>query len=264
MCSIYLINVGVNASHESKARSPIFNDNLSFVYVSIPDHAGTPYPPEMRPFVRDPDKLPTHSDPDWDNLTYGDDCLNPRASALINVTRGDILLFWGLLWQNNRQNNGNNWHGRGFTGERGWYLLGALRVEDIVERKQDINNLPAANCCRALKNAHSLNPLWHPGDRVFVGEINPSHSRLFEHAVDLGGCRCGGLIYSGAFTAADHTPFTHGNGRCWLCGLRTCRKMWDLNDAEQRGRAEIVRNAIRNVNRDFDLLEDAHCDPKCR
>jgi hypothetical protein len=25
-----------------------------------------------------------------------------------------------------------------------------------------------------------------------------------------------------------------------------------------------VRNAIRNVNRDFDLLEDAHCDPKCR
>jgi hypothetical protein len=42
----------------------------------------------------------THDDPDWTNLTYGDDCANGRAGSLKQVTEGDILLFWGMLWGN--------------------------------------------------------------------------------------------------------------------------------------------------------------------
>ncbi|MFH1719022.1 MAG: hypothetical protein ABIF19_16840 [Planctomycetota bacterium] len=156
MSSVYLVNVGTNATHKSKARSPIFGDG-SFVYVSYPDdNEIVEYSPNMRHFVRDPDEHRTHSDPDWDNSSYGDDCSNPRAYALKNVTPGDILLFWGLLWQKSRRNNGHNWHACGFTGEKGWYLLGTLRVEEIVEGGQHINQVTPQNRDRAHKTSISL------------------------------------------------------------------------------------------------------------
>lgn len=271
MCSIYLINVGANDSHASVARSPVFN-NLSFVYVSILDPAGTQYPPEMHPFVRAPDNRRTHSDPDWDKLTYGDVCSNRKAAALKNVTPGDILLFWGMLWQNNGENNGNNWHGCGFTGERGWYLLGALRVAEIVKRKQDIDNLAPPDKCRAIKNAHCLNRRWNAGDRVFLGEKDKKYSRLFDKAVELWVPKTeqkseskwkDSLLYK-ALRAADGRYLSLNGTPRWYSSLRTCRKMWvwDLNNDKQRERTEIVKKAIQKVNEDFDLLKDAHCDPK--
>ncbi|MFH1719023.1 MAG: hypothetical protein ABIF19_16845 [Planctomycetota bacterium] len=71
----------------------------------------------------------------------------------------------------------------------------------------------------------------------------------------------GGLIYI-AFTSADDN-LLHFKGRPrWYNSLRTCREMWDLNNAKQREKAEIVRDAIRRVNDDFDLLENAEFDPK--
>jgi len=57
------------------------------------------YPAACRPFIRTPTNS-THDDPDWPKLTYGDDCANGRAGNLRHVTEGDILLFWGLLWDN--------------------------------------------------------------------------------------------------------------------------------------------------------------------
>lgn len=263
MCSIYLINVGANTSHSTQARSPIFYDG-SFVYVSYvadpkKEMQCTKYPEKMIPFTNPrKDNLVTHNDPDWVNLTYGDVCSNRRAAALNNVDSGDILLFWSLLWQNNCSEwmsyvgkNGACW--KGFTGKRGWYLLGALRVKEIVKRKQHINNLAPADRCRALKNAHYLNGDIPQGNRIFVGERNRSHPGLFERAVDLEvrtpDC---GLVYQ-AFRAADGRHLSLNGTPRLFSSLRACRKMWDL---EQHRRAEIVRDAIQNVNNDLDLLED--------
>ena len=96
---IFLINIGANSAHSSVARSPRFS-NGSFIFVPFPNPGGNwirDYPSFCRPFVRTT-SLDTHDDPDWQNLTYGDDCANGRAASLQRVTEGDILLFWGMLW----------------------------------------------------------------------------------------------------------------------------------------------------------------------
>lgn len=127
MKSIYLVNVGANTTHQGKARSPIFADGR-WHFVSFPTAPGEPsqpYPETVRPYLRGKEINTTHADPCWEDHTYGDECANPRATALKTVRPGDMLLFWGLLWAH----RGGDWHG--FTGERGWYLLGVLRVQEI-------------------------------------------------------------------------------------------------------------------------------------
>src|SRR6266436_5248754 len=113
----------MNVSHRHQARSPIFADG-KFEFVSFPDHTNqTRYPAAVRSFVRRGIRT-THLDPDWENLTYGDCCQNPRAKALLSVETDDILLFWGLLWRIDDRRS-DIWGCR----HRGWYLLGALRVK---------------------------------------------------------------------------------------------------------------------------------------
>jgi hypothetical protein len=51
------------------------------------------------PCIRVRDDIKCHLDPDWDRLTYGDRCANPRAKSLLKAQKGDILLFWALLWK---------------------------------------------------------------------------------------------------------------------------------------------------------------------
>jgi len=225
----------------------------------------------MRPFVRAPDNRRTHCDPDWVNLTYGDVCSNRRAAALRNVERGDILLFWGMLWENNCSDrmscmgkNESCW--KEFTGKRGWYLLGALRVAEIVKTKQDIENLAPADQRSVLENAHCLNGRWLTGERVFLGEENKKHSRLFDKSVEFWVPKMeqkyesnkwkNSLLYRTCRAADGNCLSLKGSPR-WYSSLRPCRKMWDLNNSEQRERAEIVRDAIQKVNKDFDLLEGA-------
>ena len=127
MSRVFLINIGANSRHSSVARSPRFS-NGSFIFVPFPNAGGhwiRNYPRLCGPFVR-ATSLDTHDDPDWANLTYGDDCANGRARALKQVIHGDILLFWGMLWGN----RGNSWDD--FDGSYGWYLFGAFRVAEIV------------------------------------------------------------------------------------------------------------------------------------
>src|SRR5689334_98075 len=99
MSKVYLLNIGANTGHKAKARSPVFGDG-SFKFVSYPcsQDEGRTYPAEMRPFVHGEES--THLDPDWEALTYGDYCRNPRASALRDAKENDVLLFWALLWEN--------------------------------------------------------------------------------------------------------------------------------------------------------------------
>ena len=247
MSSVYLINIGANTSHSARARSPIFADG-SFVYVSFP--TPTPqrcgYSREALPFLRGVPPDHTHADPCWGDFTYGDDCRNPRASILRLVEKDDILLFWGLLWKN----GGRDW--TGFTGERGWYLLGAFRVEEIAADGQSVQEVSEQNRTRAARNPH-LRGRDHvkPGQRVFLGA--PRYSRRFARAVDLGVADPSGLLYS-AFTASDGNMLVHGGRPAWSSSLRSCRKMWNLSLPMDRARALRVRDAIVDAT-GFDLME---------
>lgn len=154
MSRVFLINIGSNSSHSAVARSPLFQDG-SFLFVPFPNAGGAwvrNYPRSCRPFVRT-SSLKTHDDPDWTNLTYGDDCANGRAGSLQQVAEGDILLFWGMLWGN----RGSSW--QHFDGSFGWYLFGALRVAEIIfwlicgfEPKQPNKSFycDPRNCCKKL------------------------------------------------------------------------------------------------------------------
>lgn len=247
MSAVYLINVGANSSHGGVARSPIF-DNGSFVYVSFPTDSVNrtqAYSGLALPFVRNPGACRTHADPDWAQLTYGDYCANPRAGALKRVEPEDILLFWGLLWSN----QGSDWSG--FTGERDWYLLGALRVEEVLRGGHPVSSLSQTAQARAALNAHlEGDDRLREDHRVFVGDLN--RSRLFSRAISLGVSVPDGLIYR-AFTAASGNALSFSRTPPWQSSLRSCRKMWNLEAAEDRARAELVREAISARN-DFDLL----------
>lgn len=251
MSSIYLINVGSNTSHSTRARSPIFADG-SFKYVSFPyaaeDESALPdYASEVRPFVR-MDRLvgwETHADPDWTNLTYGDICIRGRGGALKRVESGDTLLFWGLLWENRSM----DWSG--FTGRQGWYLLGAIRVQDIVADRASLARLAVRELARARANAHlDGGSALARGHRVFVGDL--ARSKRFEHAVDLGATERDGLLYR-AITAADGRALTHGGVPPWSSSLRACRRMWDLSNPQDRARAKLVQRAIGRHNA-YDLF----------
>lgn len=166
MSKIFLVNVGANTSDSSRARSPIFKAGR-FVYVPFSferrgNDGRRDYPAATRPFIHNMDGRTTHRDPDWDNYTYGDNCLNRRARALARARPGDILLFWGLLWDNTSK----RWDG--FTGEKGWYLLGAFRIQEVFvqgQRPRDSSTPYAAK--RAAKNAHFDRDILGKGGTCF-------------------------------------------------------------------------------------------------
>lgn len=250
MTSIYLINVGANMMHKDKARSPVFEDGR-WHYVSFPASADEPsqeYPGHVSCYLQSEDVKSTHADPSWADCTYGDNCSNPRAGALKKVQRGDILLFWGLLWRHRGQ---DDWHG--FTGERGWYLFGSFRVQEIVRPEQSVQSVRMENQDRARRNAHFMEAgeKLLPGHHVFLGDQD--HSRQLERAVDLEVTSLSGLIYQ-AFTSSQGALLTRDGRPSWNCSLRSCRKMWDLDDPVSRSRAQIVADAIKK-QADFDLLK---------
>lgn len=246
MSKVYLVNVGANSAHGATARSPIF-DNGSFVFVSFP-HSGTrgmrPYSATARPFVRGIDIHDTHNDPDWQNLTYGDGCDNPRASALRNVVEDDILLFWALLWRN----TGREWDT--FTGERQWCMIGALRVREILEAGQCPGDAKSSRIARAQRNVHFYRGELDLGNRVFIGCTR--YSRLFPVAVDLEVGKRSGLLYTTIRTATG-TALRLGAKPDWYSSLRSCRAVWDLTDPKSRALAHIARDRIYRKT-GYDLL----------
>lgn len=245
MSEIYLINVGANGAHRWLARSPRFSDG-TFVFVPFPWNGGRirQYPARCKPFVRT--SALTHDDPDWPNLTYGDDCSEGRAGNLRRVTEGDILLFWGLLWDN----SGTTWSD--FTDQKGWYLLGALRVSEILKEGQRPTNARPENVARARRNVHFINGPLPVGHRVFVGD--PQYSTLLSHAVDLEGDRHNGLVYRTMHDKNGNPLVLDDNARFYSY-LRTCRSMWDLTTTNHRRLARMVRDRIQRTN-EYDLLAD--------
>ena len=249
MSKIFLINVGANTSHSSLARSPIFGDN-TFIYIPFPhrdEREAKPYPIAARPFVNNVDTYETHSDPDWENLSYGDYCANARATALRQASYEDILLFWALLWRN----NGKTW--KTFTGKKGWYLIGALRIDEILKEGQKPQDATASNVQTAAQNAHFLNGrgVLEPHNFVFIG--SKSHSCLFPKAVEfLVDESESDLLFRTVRTAKGALLAPNGKPH-WSSATRTCRAVWNLDSAEQRSRAELVREAIFQKT-GFDLV----------
>lgn len=251
MSKVYLINVGANGKFSSKVRCPIFKDG-SFEFVSYHDpgaQSWKPYPANVHPFIRNlADFRETHLDPDWKNLTYGDFCSNPRASALRSVAEDDILLFWALLWEN----RGTTWEN--FTKRKSWYLIGALRVREILKPGQGPEAAKATRVARAAENAHFH---LHPGQRaldeghyVFIGCTK--RSGLFSKAIDLQVEKSDGLLYR-TIRSADGKMLSRGGQPKWYTSLRSCRLVWDLERPDQRVCAEVARNAILDET-GFDLL----------
>jgi hypothetical protein len=165
MPKIYLCNVGVNASHIGKGlQSPLFNDG-TFEFITIPElpplrNSLSPHlvryqdlkcfnqpakpltayiPPKLYDTV-------THYDPEFEQFTYGDECgRTPRSAALKKVQVGDWLFFIARLARYNEQINK-------FTGEVGFYLVGAIEVAEILA---DNGKIPSeADLIKFGHNAH--------------------------------------------------------------------------------------------------------------
>ncbi|MDI6807351.1 MAG: hypothetical protein QMD14_06155, partial [Candidatus Aenigmarchaeota archaeon] len=103
---IFIINVGVNASH-GKLKSPIFEDG-SFVFVPIPERRNptcTLLPTYRSLFANALEYIPesyydvrVHSDPEFETFTYGDyPTKKPRAALLKCIEKGDFLFFLARL-----------------------------------------------------------------------------------------------------------------------------------------------------------------------
>jgi hypothetical protein len=252
MASIYLLNVGANAS--SVARSPVFaNGSFVFVPFNVSDDLTQvrPYPEPCKEFVRPTfrDLEIAHDDPDWTNKTYGDCLIQSRSSNLRKVEAGDILLFWGRLWphagkggwsgfrQAQVRKVGNNYR-------TGAYLIGALRVRRKVRAKTtDLS----ADELRRLQVAIQYPPCYH--DVVFLGEDNPIYSGLFPKAVSLEENECpNGLLYR-CFRKEGGSEIERHN---WMGALRSCRKVLEA-DTNERTLA-LARAIYSSTEGRFDIL----------
>jgi hypothetical protein len=195
------------------------------------------------------ERIKCHLDPDWNRLTYGDRCGNPRAKSLLKVKERDILLFWALLWKTD--------HGGVVfdSGDRGWYLIGALRVEGILKSGERIDTLPRDARHRAAFNAHVVDGKVkeREGERVFVGSSDLRHSRRFATAVDLEVYRDGGLMHRVVRTA-DGKHVRWKESPRWNSVTRSCRAILDLENKHDSVLARYLASCIGEKNEGFDLI----------
>jgi hypothetical protein len=151
-----------------------------------------------------------------------------------------------MLWRH----SGAGWSG--FKEERGWYLLGALRIAEILPAGAHVNTLSKGARARALRNPHlSGRTRLDEGHYVFIGDA--ARSAIFTHAVPLETSKPDGLIYR-ACTSADGVALSLGTKPAWKSSLRCCRPMWQLDDRKARRRAKLVAVAISSRNA-YDLLD---------
>lgn len=252
MPKIYLINVGANTGHRSKARSPIFPKD-TWIYVPFPrkhsNEEGQPFPKETLSFVRVGRGIKCHLDPDWEGLTYGDCCKNWRAAALLKVQKGDILLFWALLWRTK--------HGVCIfkSHEEGWYLIGAMRVQKVLKNGEKLNTLPRVIRYRAGRNAHVYKGRVKRRDRerIFVGSRNRRYSRRFSKAVDWDIGTDGGLMHRVVRTKNGRRIRWKGSP-LWHNVTRSCRAILDLDCRTDRRVARFLASRIKRKNKGFDLI----------
>lgn len=175
MGRIFLANVGVNAAH--RLSSPL-NEDGGFTLVTIPEERDLPglvrYGdiPAIRAVV--PEKYwprATHYDPEFDTLTYGDNCgWAPRAAALKTCRPGDWIFFIARLMG---------------SGGPVFAVVGCLEIEAIL---RDVRQRPNdQELARFGANAHVrrglADPAYWDGFWVFGGS---PRSRAFSRALVVG------------------------------------------------------------------------------
>lgn len=151
---IYIANVGVNKSKNSRGlMSPIFG-NSTFEFIPIPlcypsfyrdlkcfnsDDSLTKYFPKGKEYLAD---YRVHDDPEFETYTYGDLPKNPRGSNLQNIQEGDFLFFIANLtrYENKKY----------FKKDFSFYFIGFFEIEKIIKNKIDIE----LNSERIKNNAH--------------------------------------------------------------------------------------------------------------
>ena len=240
---IYVVNVGTNASHSFC--SPIFEDG-TFEFIPIPEDRqieaahGVKYR-DLRSFYRPtedlskyiPDRfldITTHNDPEFDSLTYGDNCdVNARAQALKSVKRGDFLLFLARL-----QKYKKDALEAIPTKEFGFYFVGFLHVDSVygsVINPLSELQMEAINLNAHVRRAMTDDSLWD-SFWVFCGS---SWSRRFEKAVPVTKELC-----SEVFASADGSSWRWDSGRTELQIIgsytRTCRCAIDPSTIEGQKR----------------------------
>jgi hypothetical protein len=193
---IFLINVGVNASH-GNLRSPIFED-CTFEFVPIPEEGRRVSCPECPTLPRYKDLTTSngidiiqiipksyhdsrvHNDPEFISYTYGDyPTSSPRAANLKKAETGDFLFFLARLVS----------HNHGSFGKGRFYLIGYFEIENILK---EVRRRPDEASLRKFgKNAHVRRALFDErfwdGFWVFKGS---EKSQRFKRAIpfDKGFC----------------------------------------------------------------------------
>jgi len=184
---IFIINVGVNASH-GNLRSPVYRDG-KFEFVPIPEpiksKRGCPnclFLPRYRDLFKEklqyvPPKcydLRVHNDPEFETFTYGDyPTIIPRASNLRRIEKDDYLFFLARMvkWENGK-----------FSNKAGFYVIGFFEIEKVIK---EITSEPSATLLKEIReNAHMKRAMWNPEwyDRFWIFK-GSKRSERFEHVV---------------------------------------------------------------------------------
>jgi len=190
MDNVFIINVGVNASH-GQLRSPVFDDG-TFEFIPIPEQGRRRSCPECGTLPRYCDLksfngldlskfIPTnyyhhrvHNDPEFVSYTYGDyPTISPRAANLKKLVRGDFLFFLARLVK---------YRNEAFTKKAGFYIIGYFEVEDIL--KEATSRPKQSILKKFINNAHVHRALYDPklwnGFWVFKGS---KRSHRFKHSI---------------------------------------------------------------------------------
>ena len=248
---IFLANVGANASH--RFAGPIFPSG-TFEFLPIPEDRNSSsehavkyadlrsyYDPAKNLLDYVPRRLwewPAHHDPEFETFTYGDNCaVSPRASALRQLERDDILLFLARL---------EKWTSCGPTNQYGFYLVGYLHIKEIVANV--VRRPPPALLAQVRANSHVRRGLsdtgWWDSFWVFRGSNN---SRRFHQAVPVTR-----ELASQVFTSARGTPWRWDTGRSDLQVIgsytRSCRCVIDPTLPAHRERATSLWTWIQACN----------------
>ena len=159
----------------------------------------------------------THHDPEFETLTYGDNCeTSPRAAALKQLEPDDFLFFLARLA---RQTDGKS------TRSHGFYLIGYFEIDEVLREvcaRPDSDTLSRFGLNAHVRRGLSDTDLW---DRFWV--FRGSHrSRRFDKAVPITRA-----IAVKVFTSADGSPWRWENGRTELQVIgsytRSCRCVID-------------------------------------
>jgi hypothetical protein len=282
---IYLVNVGVNASHRLK--SPIYPDG-HFEFVPIPEEEAAQdsgsgdvqpvryrdlhcyhssesllslFPEQVRAIHTD---RVVHDDPHLghdsvgrpDDFSYGDiPLVNPRASALRQARVGDWLVFIANLADYDVDRHG-------FTGKRALYLIGLIEIGRILEYRPSDRTLwdrdtPHPYPLTAYAGNAHVNRVRrlpdHYRDQPFSIFGGSTRSTRFQHAVELTQERC-----RVCFTDKQGQPFDDRGFPTFMACVgaytRSVRAQFSLEKEADRRRFRTFCEQIAEQTNVADLL----------